>query len=76
MSCLDLSGIRSSKFKIRSTLFDVPKKRAKLMTYKKRTEMAESSAVERKSLRERLWGVPGLQTVNRYSTKGPRILGF
>jgi len=46
------------------------------MTYKKRTEMAESSAVERKSLRERLWGVPGLQTVNRYSTKGPRILGF
>jgi hypothetical protein len=75
-SWLDLGGVRSSKIKIRSTLFDAPKKRDESTTYKKRTKMAESSALERKRLRESLWGVLGPRTVNRYSAKNPRILGF
>ncbi len=75
-SWLDLGGAPSSKIKIRSTLLDAPKKQAESTTYKKRTKMAESSALERKGLRESLWGVLGRRTVNRYRAKGPRILGF
>jgi len=73
---LDLGSARSSKIGFRSTLFDSAKKHAKSITYKKRTEMAESSALERQGLTERLWGVPGSRTVNRYSGKILRILGF
>ena len=76
-SGLDFGGVRSSKVKIRSTLFEARKKTADPTSYKKRTKMAESSASERKALREREpLADSGAEAVNRYSAKSPRILGF
>lgn len=51
-SRLDVGGVRSSKNKIRSTLFDAPIKSVESMTYEMSTKIAASSALERKGLRE------------------------
>lgn len=76
MHWLEFGRARSSKNRFRSTLFDVPKKHSRSMTYKKRTEMAESTALEKKGRRESNMASESANRVIGSVPKSQQKLGF
>ena len=76
MHGLDFGRLRPSKIRFRSTLFIASKMRANSMTYKKRTEIAESTALEKKGRRESKMASEPAKRVNRSGAESPQMLGF